>query len=72
MSCFPGFGRTIRRVVTAAGLVVLVLGASQPASAVVKTYHHGIDGYTGVRDTLIRHVSWPGEPQALADIKFWP
>ena len=73
MSCFPGFGRTIGRVVTAAGLVALVLGASLPASAVVKTYHHGIDGYTGVRDTFIRHVKWPlpaGGDQALADINF--
>ena len=70
MSCFPGFGCTIRRAILAAGLVALAFSASQPASAVVKTYHHGVDGYTGVRDTLIRHVKWPGEPQALADINF--
>ena len=66
MSCFP----KLSRVALATASIALLLGSCLPASAVVKTYHHGIDGYTGVRDTLIRHVKWPGEPQALADINF--
>lgn len=76
MSCFPKSGLAMlkglvcSRIVIATGMAALLLGFSQPVSAVVKTYHNGIDGYTGVKDTFIRHVKWPGEPQALADINF--
>ena len=80
MSCYVESGfivrkksanpRAVKRFVVGATMVALMLGACLPASAVVKTYHHGVDGYTGVRDTLIRHVKWPEDDQALADINF--
>ncbi len=61
----------IGRVIVAIGVVVLLLSVYQPAFAVVKTYHHGVDGYSGVKDTFIRHsYSNPSEPEALADINF--
>ena len=75
MSSFPETKLVQRRgvgpAVAAVGIVALFLAVCTPSHAVVKTYHHGVDGYDGVKDTFIRHsYTNASDPEALADINF--
>ena len=75
MSSFPitkwGVRRGIARVLIVAGMTTLLLSTHSAVYGVVKTYHHGVDGYTGVKDTFIRHsYTNAAAPEDLADINF--
>ena len=63
--------RGIARVLIVAGMATVLLSTHSPVHGVVKTYHHGVDGYTGVKDTFIRHsYTNAAAPEDLADINF--